>query len=394
MFGLIGAGIFAIYSATHFRTDDLEIQGMWRRQIQWGVAGLLVFFVAALIDYRWIRWGAIPAFLAGVAGLVLVQSIGIEVHSNKSWIRIPGVGTVQPSQFAIAAGIIVLSFVFGELHKLHHVFRYHFIRLFIAGIVVVVPLAFVLKEGDLGSAMVWLPVFGAMVLAGSIPFRYLIAGLLCGLIVAPLAFFFVLKPYQQKRVSVSIRLLRGEKVEYQKEGYAPINVVNAIGSAGWEGKGFGGKRMPLDAATGKPKKTVHQLGLIPKDTAHNDYIFAVFAEEQGFRGALLLICGFGLLVFQCVFIAFCARDQMGRLIVVGVAALVFAHVFQNIGMQVHLMPITGIPLPFVSYGGTFLVTLMFLMGLVQSVWTHRNVALQDEAVTKQKDPLAGRRVLA
>jgi rod shape determining protein RodA len=211
--------------------------------------------------------------------------------------------------------------------------------------------------------------------------------------VAPLAFFFALKPYQQKRITVPLRLLRGETVDYQKEGYAPTNVINAIGSSGWEGKGFGGERMPLDPATGKKKKTMHQLGYIPKDTAHNDYVFAVWAEEQGFRGSLLLISGFALLIFQCVFIAFCARDQVGRLLVVGVAALVFAHVFQNIGMQIQLMPITGIPLPFISYGGTFLVTVMFLMGMVQSVWTHRNVALEEET-SREKEMMAERRALA
>ena len=219
--------------------------------------------------------------------------------------------------------------------------------------------------------------------------------MLGGLILAPLAFFFALKPYQQKRVTVPLRMLKDQAVDYQKEGYAPINVINAIGSAGWEGKGFAGERMPIDPATGKRRKTMQQLGYIPKDTAHNDYIFAVFAEEQGFRGSLLLISGFALLVFQCLFVAFCARDHVGRLLVIGVAALIFAHVFQNIGMQVQLMPLTGIPLPFISYGGTFLLTTMFLMGLVQSVWVHRHVAIHEEtAPEKSPDVRMPRRALA
>jgi len=385
---LLVGGALIIYYATHFRSDDLTIASIWRRHIQWGLIGLAVFFAAALIDYQWIRWGALPAYLAGVGGLAAVQLVGVVkggvmikgkmTGGNKSWIDLPGIGSVQPSQFAIAAGIIALAFVLGELHRMHSWFRYHFVRLMVAGVVTSVPLAFVLKEGDLGSALVWVPVFGAMLLAGSIPFRYLIAMGLVGALALPWLFFFGLKDYQRDRILVPLKMIQNKPVNYQVEGYASINNVRAIGSAGWEGKGADGSRMPQDPATGERRKTIHQLGYIPKDTAHNDYIFTVFAEQQGFRGSLVLIGLFALLVFQCIFIAFCSRDQTGRLLVVGVAALLFAHIFENIGMQVQLMPITGIPLPFVSYGGTFLVTVMFLLGLVQSVWVHRHEALEED----------------
>lgn len=385
---LLVGGALIIYHATHFRSDDPVIALIWRRHIQWGVIGLAVFLAAALIDYQWIRWGAIPAYLAGLGGLVAVQTMGVVKGGtmvngkmsggNKSWIDLAGGVSVQPSQFAIAAGIIALAFTLGELHRLHPWFRYHFMRLVVAGAITAVPLAMVLKEGDMGSALVWVPVFGAMLLAGSIPFRYLIAMGLAGLLVLPWLFFFGLKDYQRSRILVPIKLIQNKPVNYQDEGYASINNVRAIGSAGWEGKGAGGSRMPTDPATGQRRKTLHQLGLVPKETAHNDYIFTVFAEQQGFRGSLLLIGLYALLLFQCLFIAFCARDQTGRLLVVGVAGLLFAHIFENIGMQVHLMPITGIPLPFVSYGGTFLVTVMFLLGMVQSVWVHRHQVLEEE----------------
>jgi len=385
---LLVGGALIIYNATHFRVDDPFIAMIWRKHIQWGLIGMAVFFVASLIDYQWIKWGAVPAFLAGVGGLLAVQAVGVVKGAvmvngklsggNKSWIDLPGLGSVQPSQIAIAAGIITLAFVLGELHRLHSWFRYHFVRLTVAGMVTAVPLAFVLKEGDLGSALVWVPVFGAMLLAGSIPFRYLIAMGLVGALALPWLFFFGLKDYQRDRILVPLKMIQNKPVNYQQEGYASINNVRAIGSAGWEGKGADGSRMPIDPTTKERRKTIHQLGYIPKDTAHNDYIFTVFAEQQGFRGSLVLIGLFALLVFQCIFIAFCSRDQTGRLLVVGVAALLFAHIFENIGMQVQLMPITGIPLPFISYGGTFLVTVMFLLGLVQSVWVHRHVALEED----------------
>lgn len=397
---LLISGIFIIYSATHARVDDPVIQGAWRNQIKYAVLGLGVFLTAALIDYKWIRWGAVPAFLAGIGGLVAVQVIGtvkggVEVDGkmqggSKSWIDIGGF-SVQPSQFAIAAGIIMLAFTLGELHRLHPWFRYHFVRLMAAGLVTAIPLGFVLLEGDLGSAMVWVPVFAAMAFAGSIPYRYLIAGALVALMVVPWVFFFGLKPYQRDRIEVPLKMLQNKPVDYRKEGYASINIVRAIGSSGWEGKGFAGSRMPVDPVTGQRKKTMHQLHFIPKATAHNDYIFPVFAEEQGFRGSLLLISAFAFLIFQCLYIAFMARDQVGRLLVVGVSALLFAHIYENIGMQVQLMPITGIPLPFISAGGTFLLSIMGLLGLVQSVWVHRNTPLEEE---KEKEKKRQRRPLA
>ena len=200
---LLAGGAMIIYQATHFRVDDPAIAMIWRKHIQWGLLGLVVFFAAALIDYQWIRWGAIPAYLAGVAGLLAVQVAGVTkggvlvngkvTGGNRSWLDLPGGFSVQPSQLAIAAGIVVLAFVLGELHRLHKWFRYHFVRLAVAGVVTAVPLAFVLAEGDLGSAMVWLPVFGAMVLAGSIPFRYLIAMWLAAAVALPWLFFFGLK---------------------------------------------------------------------------------------------------------------------------------------------------------------------------------------------------------
>ncbi|MEO1827140.1 MAG: FtsW/RodA/SpoVE family cell cycle protein, partial [Roseibacillus sp.] len=120
------------------------------------------------------------------------------------------------------------------------------------------------------------------------------------------------------------------------------------------------------------KDSLHNRKDIPWKTAHNDYIFAVIAEEQGFRGSLLLLTGFALLLIQCLFVAYYSRDFAGQIIAAGVVGLLFAHIFENIGMCVSIMPITGIPLPLISYSGTFVLICMFLLGLVQSIWVHRN----------------------
>jgi rod shape determining protein RodA len=154
-------------------------------------------------------------------------------------------------------------------------------------------------------------------------------------------------------------MLQGKKVNVLAEAYSAHNNLLAIGSGGWSGKGF------------KNPDTINNKGFISPDTAINDFIFPVFSEEFGFRGSLLVIGGFLLLLMQLVYVAFYSRDMMGRLLVVGIVGLLFAHIYQNIGMNLLIMPITGIPLPFISYGGTFMVVLLFLMGLSQSVWVHR-----------------------
>jgi rod shape determining protein RodA len=158
-------------------------------------------------------------------------------------------------------------------------------------------------------------------------------------------------------------MLNDRPVDIAGPAYAPYYVSMAVGKSGWTGSGWNAKA---------ESNSLHDKRYIPWKTAHNDFIFGVLAEEQGFRGSLLLISAFALLLIQCLFIAFYSRDIVGRIMVTCFVAFFFAHIFENIGMCVLLMPITGIPLPFISYSGTFVVICMFMMGLVQSVWIHRN----------------------
>lgn len=358
MLGLLVFGVSAIYSACWMR-EGHNLSGVWRDQIVWIVVGLVAFFAASLIDYKWIRWAGIPFYLFGVGLLVYTIFFGVEVYGQKGWMRLPGGRTLQTSQVAIAGGIIFLSMVLSNLHKLHPVFRNNFLRLVVAGAVGGIPFLLVLASGDFGSAIVWLPVIGAMVIVGSIPFRYLIVVVLCATMFLPYAYFFGLKDYQKKRITVQIDMLMGRKVDTLGAAYNAHYNLLAIGSGGFTGKGF------------KNPDTINNKQFISPNTAINDFIFAVLAEEHGFRGAILMLSGFLLLLMQCLFVAFYSRDMLGRLLVVGVVGLFFAHIFQNVGMNLLIMPITGIPLPLISYGGTFVVIVMFLLGLVQSVWIHR-----------------------
>jgi rod shape determining protein RodA len=215
--------------------------------------------------------------------------------------------------------------------------------------------------------LIWGPVFLGMMLAGSIPFRYIITLALCVFAVAPLGYVFGLSVKQQKRIETPWYFFTNQKhkVNLLDEGWVPDKLEIAVATGGVEGKGPESKKVPDQAS-------IHRT-FFP-DEAINDFIFGVVAEEFGFRGAVLLLSGMLLLLLQCVFVAFCARDQLGRLIVIGIVTMFFVHTFQNSGMNLTILPIIGLPMPFISYGGTFVVVCLFLMGMIQSVWVHRNIS--------------------
>jgi cell division protein FtsW (lipid II flippase) len=363
MIALIVWGVWAIYNASYFR-EGTNLAGIWRNQVQWAVVGCAVFIVASLMDYKWVRWGGWILYLGGVTGLILVKFIGIEEKGAKSKIDL-GFVDLQPSQVAIVATIVSLAVVLGDLHRIAPVFRHHWLRLGVSGILAAIPMAMVLKEPDLGSAAVYGPVVVSMLLVGSIPFRYLITLFLIVMCVLPLAYFFGLKSYQKKRVEVFVDMLANKKVDSLGDAYMASMVRIAVGSGGFEGKGPRSSKVE--------GRSVHRTFFTATESI-NDFIYAVIVEEFGFRGGLMQIIVMALLLLQCIFVAFYARDNLGRLIVVGIVAMLFAHSMQNMGMNILMMPITGLPLPFTSYGGTFLIVCMFLMGLVQSVWVHRNIS--------------------
>jgi len=213
----------------------------------------------------------------------------------------------------------------------------------------------ILKQPDLGMTLVWIPTIMSMLMLNGLPKRYIISLLLLALCLIPLEVFFGLKEYQRKRIVAFI----DPDIDKLGSGWAINQALIAIGSGGFSGKGF--------MATG----TQVEQGFIPGTTVHTDYINTAIGEQFGFVGETVLISIFGLLLITCLLTAHVAADELGLLLVVGFTGQIFFHVYQNIGMTIALMPITGIPMPLISYGGTFLVMVMFGLGLVNSVWVHR-----------------------
>jgi len=349
MLALAIFGVIAIYSATYMREDSLSAE-FWRKQANWVAVGFFAFMVTSLIDYRWIRWGALPMYLAGLFFLILTKFMGTKVYGSRSWLHL-GPINFQPAQLAVVAGIMVLALFLSQFRDMHPM-----LRLLLSGAIVGAPCLLILMQPDLGETIIWGPVLLALLFVGGIPLRYLICILLIVAIALPLAANLGLKPYQQDRLTAFVH----PEIDPRGASWAINQSLIAIGSGGYSGKGF------------KAPNTQIELGFLPATAVHNDYIFSAIGEQWGFVGGLFLIGAFALLLLTCLFVAFFAGDQFGLLLVIGVAALIFTHVFQNIGMTISMLPITGVPLPLISYSGSFVLMIMFGLGIVNSVWVHRN----------------------
>jgi len=341
-------GVFAIYSATYMR-DDPVVLDFWRRQAGWVGIGMIAFFAASLIDYRWVKWGALPMYLAGIAFLILARFIGTRVYGARSWIKI-GPVNFQPAQLAVIAGIMILAILLTQFRNLHPA-----IRLLLCGIICGAPMLLILLQPDLGEAIIWIPVILAMLFVGGMPKRYLICIVLLGIAFIPLMVNFGLHGFQRDRITAFL----DPDLDPLNAGYGINQALNAVGSGGWAGLGF------------KSLNSQVEIESLPQTAVQNDYIFPVIANQWGFLGGVVLVGAFALLLLTCLVVAYRAADDIGVLLCVGFAALIFTHVFQNVGMMVGMLPITGVPLPLISYSGSFVLMVMFALGLVNSVWVHR-----------------------
>ena len=350
MLALAIFGVIAVYSATFMRQDPVA-QEFWRKQANWVAVGFCAFMIVSLIDYHWIKWGALPMYGAGLVFLILTKFIGTKVYGARSWLHL-GPINFQPAQVAVLAGIMVLALFLSQFRDMHPM-----LRLLLCGAIAGAPCLLILMQPDLGMVIVWGPFMLAMLFVAGIPLRYLICIILLIATAMPLAYNLGLKQYQKERITAFIN----PDIDPQGSAWAINQSMIAIGSGGWAGKGF------------KAPNTQIELGFLPSTAVHNDYIFSAIGEQWGFVGGATLLGAFTLLLLTCLFVAFCAGDQFGLLLVIGITGIIFAHIFQNIGMTISLLPITGVPLPLISYSGSFVVMIMFALGIVNSVWIHRKV---------------------
>jgi rod shape determining protein RodA len=340
---LIAFGVAMIYSAT---LDTPDLKDLPLRQAIWALVGLALLPLVAAIDYRFLGGLQKPLYALTIASLILVLSVGQVIHGAQRWIR---GSSLQPSELAKVLVIVTLAQFLARHEKEIGRFRH-----VLSSIVhVAVPMILIYLQPHLGTVIVLGVIWLVMVLMAGM--RLLHLGILSfvGVLATPLV-WFSLKDYMRRRLLLFINPAQDPAARYNID-----QALISIGSGGLLGKGY---------ASGSQSQ-LHFLRV-----RHTDFVFSVIGEEMGFVGALLLLVLIGIILWRILRAASLARDSFGRLIACGVAALIFFQSFVNIGMNLDLLPVIGIPLPFISSGGSSLITLLIAEGLVQSVvMRHRKI---------------------
>jgi rod shape determining protein RodA len=383
-------GLAMIYSAGEMEVPS-SVTGIWRKQAAWLAIALIAFVLTLRVSVRWIEWVTPSFFVLTLICLIVVLAIG-GGNGPHSWIRFGGFG-FQPSEFAKLATILMLAKLTAGRERppehLWDLWRYL--------VIVLIPLALIMLQPDLGTASVFVAILVAAIywsglslpklflflsplmslaLAFSTPlwglwflllvaFLYftrsylseslaiIFANLAMGVLVLPA--WRSLASYQKVRILAFIR----PEADPQGAGWHLIQSQVAIGSGGWWGKGF-------------LQGTQKRLAFLPEQ--HTDFIFAVVGEELGFVGVSLVLVAFIILLWRLLIIAERSEDTFASTVVFGIGALWFAHLVANVGMTVGLLPITGLPLPFVSYGGSFLLLSFISLAIVQRVAAETRLA--------------------
>lgn len=352
----------------------------WQRQVIWCLAGFIAYFCISVLDYRIFLKYAHIIYGLSILSLLLVFG-GPEIYGASRWVDL-GFFKIQPSEMAKFATIIMGASILsrskiGDMRdSLKGILR--------LSLCFVIPIILIFLQPDLGSTMVLPPIAFTLLYVARIPAKFFLATailffLLLGLLGLDIYRYYQhksenlrssqpvvayednallpLKDYQRKRI---LTFIAPEVVDPQGIGpnWNRIQALIAVSTGGITGKGWG---------QGMQAK----LGYLPPAVAHNDFIFAVLAEEWGLLGSVFALFAYAVVIFGCLKVASKSTDMFGRLIASSIAVLLMVHLFINVGMTLGITPITGLPLPFMSYGGSFIVTCFLMMGVVQSVYRNR-----------------------
>ena len=327
---LFAIGILNLHSAT--AVDD-KAMGLYRTQILWFGIGMGMTALVLLVHYSLLSRMAYVLYFANLILLVLVLVAGKSSLGAKRWIGF-GSFRIQPSEFMKLSLVVCLAKYF-ETDRT--VGGYGFRDLILPTMLVGIPCGLIMLQPDLGTAMIIVLTFASMMLFMRIKTRVIATILLVAVIALPTVYKFGLKPYQRQRIVSFIDPMSDPK----GSGYNSIQSMIAVGSGQFWGKGY-------------HKGTQSQLNFLPEH--HTDFIFSVFSEEQGFIGSVVLLVLYLIFLATGLSVAYQSHDKFGVLLALGITTIFFWHVFVNMGMVMGLLPIVGVPLPFMSYGGSALLT--------------------------------------
>ena len=338
-------GVLQIYSATH----ETVWRDAWWKQLMYLVAGVFLMWLFSRIDYHALLAQAWTLYGVAIAGLVAVFLIGTVTMGARRWIPLGGGFKLQVSEFVKIAVLLIVVRYLIDLKKEHLEWR----DILKAVGLVLVPFALVAKQPDLGTALTYMPILAAGIFLSGLRWQYVAVIALVAAISLPVAWHF-LHDYQRARLTTFL----DPSQDPRGSGYQVIQSRIAVGHGGMWGRGV-------------TQGTQTQLQFLP--VPHTDFIFSAFAEEHGFVGVVVVLGLYFLLLMQIVQNAQTAPDRAGMLICIGVAAHLLFHVLVNVGMVVGRMPVTGIPLPLMSAGGSNTMSVFLMLGLVNNVRSRRFV---------------------
>ena len=342
---ICGLGVLQIFSATH----DTPWTDVWWKQVVWILGGFVVMWFATVIDYHTLL-GQVPVLYGvSIATLIATDAIGMTAFHSKRWIGTQSLH-LQVSEFVKLVIVLLVARYMTEL-KTEQLEWPDLLKL--SGLIGL-PIALVFLQPDLGTALTYLPILIAGIFLGGLRWQYAVAILVVVALVAPFGYIFVLKDYQKERLAT----LRDANQDPKGSGYQVIQSKIAVGSGALWGKGV-------------TKGTQTQGRFLP--VAYKDFILSAFAEEHGFVGIVVVLGLYFLLLMQIVQNAQTAPDRAGMYICMGIASVLLFHVLVNAGMVVGRMPVTGIPLPLMSYGGSNILAMFLMLGLVNNVRLRRFV---------------------
>ena len=342
---LIATGLIAIFSLS-LESERVGFNNFEKQTIHVAIA-IVTFIVFSLIDYRIWKSHSGNLYLIGIILLAAVLFLGDNIRGTSGWFKL-GFFNVQPVELMKLALIIALARYFSQIKPLLISFKH----ILISFCYVLIPVSLAARQPDMGSAVVMIMIWFAMVLLSGINKKYIFGIVVTGLLVIIFGWGLFLKPYQKARVH---SFLSPGSVPLG-DGYNVIQSMVAVGSGGVHGKGVG---------HGSQSK----LNFLPEK--HTDFIYATIAEERGLIGTGIVIGLFGVLLYRLRVIYKASRDLFGKFVVGGVTMVIFFQAFINIGMNIGIIPVAGLSLPFLSYGGSFIVVTLAFMGLAQSVWIRR-----------------------
>ena len=344
--GLVGLGTLLIYSGSfsQFGTPEgLDFSHPVVRQVAFAAAGLLLALLFTRIDYRTLGNVSIGLYVAAVASLLFVLVEGEVTHGSRRWILIGGT-PVQPSELAKLIVIIALAKYLAD-----HQEQMDSARVFLTSLVIAaVPAALVFAQPDLGSAVIFAAVWFGMAVVGGARWKHVGVLVSAGIVAVQFTFIGLVSDYQRERIALWLDPGR----DPLGAGFQALQAKIGIGSGGMFGKGL-------------THGSQTQLDFLRTETT--DYVFSVLGEELGFVGALLLFGLFLVLLWRALRVAELSRDMFGRLLATGMVIYILLQTFINVGVNLGLLPVTGIPLPFVSQGGSSLIALLIGLGILQSI---------------------------